>query len=215
MLSKRLNKLVDCLPHCSTLADVGCDHGYVGIQALERGVARQVIFVDISQECLNKAAENCPAAFKSNASFVCRNGLGNIRADTAAICGMGGLEIISILDGADTLPKTLVLQPMRNVSEVRTRLIKDYKITLDEKIYDGKFYDVIVAELSNERQSLTELELQFGLSNISCPTQDFADYLLWEQTKLTNILNACSSQEVRSKLVLVEQALEIIRRKQL
>ena len=38
MLTKRLQKLVSVLPQCEVLADVGCDHGYVGIEALTRAL---------------------------------------------------------------------------------------------------------------------------------------------------------------------------------
>ena len=48
MLTKRLEKLVSVIPCSDTLADVGCDHGYVGIEALKRGLANRVVFVDVS-----------------------------------------------------------------------------------------------------------------------------------------------------------------------
>ena len=104
MLTKRLQQLVSALPHCNTLADVGCDHGYVGVEALARGIAKRVIFVDVSAPSLQKARQNCPTELLPCADFVCCDGLGSIVADTAIIAGMGGLETISILTNAKHLP---------------------------------------------------------------------------------------------------------------
>lgn len=135
---------MDAIVPCNVLADVGCDHGYVGAEALNRGLARQVIFVDISDNCLQKARSNCPAGFKHNASFLCQDGLGSVVCDTAVISGMGGLEILSILNSAKRLPSAIVLQPMRNIVDVRKYLLKHYSLTLDATVYDGKFYSVLV-----------------------------------------------------------------------
>lgn len=188
MHSVRLNKLVAAIPECGVLADVGCDHGYVGIRALEKGVARKVIFTDISLECLKKAERNCPAALKDRAEFVCRNGLGDIRADTAAICGMGGLEIISILQGAKCLPNDVVLQPMRNIADVRKYIAEHYTITLDVTICDGKYYSIIVGRnLGTPTKKMTELEEQFGITNVAEPSQDYLDFLVSEEKKLREI----------------------------
>ena len=215
MRAKRLNKIVSALPQCNVLADVGCDHGYVGIQALEHGIARKVIFVDISNDCLKKAEENCLPALKDNASFVCQDGLRHITADAAVIAGMGGLEIISILTNAERLPQKLVLQPMRNVPDVRAYVAEQYAITLDEKFKDGKFYDLIVAEYTGKSTALSETELEFGVTNLTAPTKDFVVFLLAEQNKLNGILAEHDIEEVRARLGSVNKALEITRRKQL
>lgn len=213
MLTERLEKLVSVIPKCDVLADVGCDHGYVGIEALKRGMARRVIFTDISDECLNKARRNCPEGLKTCSTFVCQDGIGDLQADVVAICGMGGLEIISILSEAAVLPDTLVLQPMRNAADARAVIAKNYDITMDEKIRDGKFYDVIAAVKNGVGCNLTELEVNFGRSNMQSPSKDFYDFLINEQIKLNNILSRCNAEDVSNRLSLVERALHEIRRK--
>ncbi|MBQ2804539.1 MAG: tRNA (adenine(22)-N(1))-methyltransferase TrmK, partial [Clostridia bacterium] len=65
MLTKRLEKIVQAIPQCTSLADVGCDHGYIGLSALTLGKADNVVFVDISQPSLHKAKQNCPQNFES------------------------------------------------------------------------------------------------------------------------------------------------------
>ena len=210
MGSIRLNKLVSLLPCCKLLADVGCDHGYVGIEALRLGKARRIAFTDISQPSLNKARVNCPQEFSDAVTFHCQNGLGQIQADVAVIAGMGGLEIISILQAAKYPPEKLVLQPMRNQKDVRTFVSQSYEIVSDVKFFDGKFYDVIVANKCDTPTHLTEIELEFGKSNLSEPSQDFVSYLQLELAKLNTILKGTTDAELTSRRNLVEQTLKFV-----
>lgn len=210
-MSKRLDKLLALVGKCEVLADVGCDHGYVGIEALRTGKARRVLFVDVSGLSLDKARANCPQEFADRARFVCRDGLGDLKADCAVIAGMGGLEIISILDRAQFPPPYLVLQPNRNPREVRDRLCEGYDITYDGMTSDGKiFYNMIVAERSDKPSDLSLLEREFGKTNLYCPTEDFRLYLNKERAKLTKILSGCSDPKVSDRLALVERALSAV-----
>ena len=210
MLTKRLTKLVEAIPQCGTLADVGCDHGYIGIEALQRHLACKVVFVDISPACLQKARTNCPTALRGQAEFVCQDGLGQIECDTAVICGMGGLEILSILNSCQRLPNTVVLQPMRNIVDTRNFVAQHYTITLDKTIADGKYYTVIVGEnVGTPTRHMSELEREFGLTNMTNPSDDFVSFLNNEHNKLQQILLNCASCEVNEKLNQVDRALAI------
>ena len=213
MQSVRLAKLVSLIPKCNLLADVGCDHGYVGIEALRSGKAKRVAFADISQPSLNKARLNCPQQFNDAVSFHCQDGLGDIDADCAVIAGMGGLEIISILSQARHLPQTLVLQPMRNQLDVRRYVSRQYEIVTDVKFQDDKFYDVVVACKCNKPTVLTELELQFGKTNLTHPSTDFINYLKLELAKVNKILQATNDADVVARRKLLEQTLNVMETK--
>ncbi|MCH5151451.1 MAG: SAM-dependent methyltransferase [Clostridiales bacterium] len=186
MGSVRLTKIVSLIPKCNTLADVGCDHGYVGIEALNTSRVDSVIFVDVSEPSLNKARQNCPQEHSKRVKYLCQDGLGSLAVDCAVIAGMGGLEIISILEEAKALPQRLVLQPMRNQKDVRQYLCDKYEIVTDVKFYDGKYYDLIYAERSDSPTKLTELELEYGKTNVANPSSDFVSYLQEELVKITN-----------------------------
>ena len=166
-----------------------------------------MIFVDVSAPSLNKARQNCPCEYLSRAEFVCCDGLGDIDADTAIIAGMGGLETISILEGAKHLPSKLVLQPMRNQSDLRAYLTQNYEIMRDFKFHDYKFYDLIVAEKCAHPQTLTDKELEFGKTNLTHPTQDFIDYLQAEITKLHNIPIFSDNPSLQARAKVLEQIL--------
>lgn len=200
MGAKRFSKIIAAVPKCQTLADVGCDHGYVGIAALEKGLANFVVFSDISAESLRKAKVNCPTDFRDNAKFVCQDGLGDEVVDCAVIAGMGGLETISVLTKAKHLPQTLVLQPMRNQTDVRKYLQTDYKIIFDQKFCDEKYYDLIVAEKCAGGSALSDDEIQFGLTNLTEPTTDFVDFLDAEIAKYQQILTRCNDLAVANIL---------------
>lgn len=214
MLTKRLEKLVSLVPKCNTLADIGCDHGYVGIEALVRGIAQNVIFVDVSSKSLQKARQNCPEQYLNRARFVCCDGLGDIEADCAIIAGMGGLEIISILSNAKHLPDKLLLQPMRNQQDVRSYITERYEVITDEKFCDGKFYDAIVAQRCDNPTQLTDLEKEFGKTNLQCPTQDFVSFLREEISKLRIIPIFFENESLQARAALLERVLQQIQNKE-
>ncbi len=206
-MSKRLQKILSAVPRCKILADVGCDHGYIGIGALQENLCNRVLFVDISSSSLQKASTALPVQFRERAEFFVKDGIGNLQCDCAVIAGMGGLEIISILTNATELPQWLVLQPMRNQVDLRQYLLQQYVIVSDTKFCDGKFYDLIVAKRSQTCQSLSKEQLVFGLTNIHCPTPDFVRFLRLEQTKTQNILHSCPTAPVKDYLEMVNAVL--------
>lgn len=210
MKTKRLRKLTSLIPKCAVLADVGCDHGFVGIEALSCGKAQQVIFVDISRASLDKARANCPDRLLSRARFECMDGLGQLQVDAAVIAGIGGMETISILSKAQRLPQTLVLQPNKDAAAVRRFVANNYEIVFDEKCFDGKFYDHIVAKFVGSPTTLTPLQAEFGKTNLTQPTDDFRLYLAKEQAQLKKILSDCNDSKVQQKLALVNEAIAAV-----
>lgn len=208
MHSKRIQNIVSVLPKCNILADVGCDHGYVGIEALVQDKANNVVFCDISDCSLQKAKQNCPQNLLKRASFICADGIPQTcQCDCAVIAGMGGLEIISILSHTIYLPRFLVLQPMKNAFELRKFLVSNYIIETDSLFFDGnKYYNLISATMGNT-SPMTELQLFFGKDNLTKPSKDFVKYLLNEKIKLTKILSSCNDIDVQKRLNLVQQAI--------
>lgn len=208
MLTKRLENIVCALPRCSVLADVGCDHGYIGTEALLRNIAQTVVFVDISAPSLQKARQNCPDELCRRAQFVCQDGLKDVLCDCAVIAGMGGLEIISVLKSARQLPQYLVLQPMRSQGDVRRCLTENYRISSDFKFFDGKFYDLIVAEKCLGGSRLSADEIAFGKTNLAHPSSDFLHFLHLQLDEYSQILSRCADAEVVTKR---DSALRVLR----
>lgn len=217
-ISKRQQHIVDAIPkNTKVLADVGCDHGIIGATALVNGSASKTVFCDISAKCLDKALQLCNVLKLTGTEFVCQDGLSDIVCDTAVIAGMGGLEIIKIMDKAQHKPEYLVLQPMHNQYQLREYLQKQYNIVLDYKLLDKKYYDIIVAQLRKGSQidctPLTEEQLIFGKTNLTNPTEDFCLYVKTEIAKCKEILANNSVFEVEKRQELLSRIGETICKK--
>ena len=189
MYSARIESIVSLLPHCEVLADIGCDHGYIGVSALLQGKAQKVLFSDISAPSLKKAQLLCERqGLCDRAEFFVGNGLETINyADCVVIAGMGGKETIDIIKNRKFTPKCFVLQPMRNLPEVREFVAKDFKIEYDKITFDKKFYNLML--IISGKDSLTQKEKIFGRTNLQEKHDDFKQYITVEIQKTKNLLN--------------------------
>lgn len=167
-MTDRLKEIFINIDECEVFADVGCDHGYIAKAMLKSGKSKKVIVSDISAKCLQKAIDLLSEEIAENkAVAIVSDGFKNLpQCDLALIAGMGGEEIISIIENAPNLPEKLILQPMKNLEKVRTFLVeKGYKIILDYVFYkNGKFYDLIKVEKGID--TLTQEEIEFGRTNL-------------------------------------------------
>ena len=210
-MTDRLEKIFSVIPNCQTFADIGCDHGYISFAMLERKKCNHVIISDVSKECLKKA-ETLLADYILNgqATAVVSDGFDNVgTSDVSLIAGMGGKEITEILKKAQNLPNTLVLQPMKNTPEVRKTLVGlGYEI-LSDYIFkaETKYYDLIVAKKGQD--SLTDLEIEFGRTNLTEKPNDFIEYVNINVTKLKKYSsNPKMSEEDKQKLINQIEVLE-------
>jgi len=205
-LTPRLTKIINLLPNVEILADVGCDHGIVGVNALLQGKAKKIIFTDISKPSLKKAeilAENFGIA--DRCEFVFGDGLVGRTVDCAVVAGMGGKEIIKIIDDCSHKPSYLLLNPMRNTDTVRQKLMQEYFIDYDEKFFDKKFYDILM--LSSGKDNLSQLEIKFGKTNLEFFCEDFCNYLREERLKYVKILENTNNSQIEAYLKEIESLL--------
>ena len=167
-MTDRLTKIFNELCPCEVFADVGCDHGYIAKAMLDSGKAKKVVISDISKNCLIKAEELLSNDIAcGRAESVVSDGFEKVSScDLALIAGMGGEEIVGILQACKNLPEKLVLQPMKNADKVRLCAVKlGYRIDKDFVFLSaGKFYELIV--LSKGDDFLTEEEVEFGRTNL-------------------------------------------------
>ena len=137
--TRRLRVLCGELRPCARFADVGCDHGYCTQYMLERNLCRTAVISDISAGSLHKAETLlAPYIAEGRVRSVCCAGLSDIPRDTdeVLIAGMGGEEIVSILEEG-FLPPVLVLQPMKNAPKLRRFLLeRGYALPLRARLRD-------------------------------------------------------------------------------
>ncbi len=194
-------------------ADVGCDHGYIAEKVIENALATKVIISDISEKCLNKAVKRLNENYSDMFTAVVSDGFDELpHVDEALISGMGGEIIIKMLSRREDKPSRLILQPMKNSEALREYVIGDgYKIVRDYTFKDRKYYHVIVAEKSDEKDFYTADELMFGRDNLREKSSDFKSFI---KDKITLFSEASSrafypeKEELEKKL---EKLKEIIK----
>lgn len=188
-LSYRLENIIKLCDSVYCIADIGCDHGYVSAELILSNKCDKVIAVDISGRSLDKAIRFCDS-LNINGYISFREGDGfnaiykHDKVKQAVIAGMGGMEIIKILENNPFKIKKFVLQPMRDVVKLREFLIKNkFKILQDYMIYeDGVFYNIIKVKKGKTR--LKPLEIYFGKDNFETNIEVFKEYLYIEKEKL-------------------------------
>lgn len=159
MLRPRLRCALELLGEVGILADIGCDHGRFGVQALKECLCKKVIASDISAPSLNKArilAEKC--GLENRFEFRCCGGFDGYierEADAAVLLGMGGELIADILESGKYIAQKLsriVMQPMRGEAELREYLYKNGYHILDEAVCldAGRYYQLIAASYEPE-----------------------------------------------------------------
>lgn len=145
-LSNRLMACCSFVKPGSRVADIGCDHGHLGIYLLKKNLADTVIAADINEQPLNSAIHNARKYDVSEKmSFHLSNGAANIPQDfsTLVCAGMGADTMISILDNATWLKSEkyrLILQCQSRRPELRKYLYaQGYCISAETLAQDGKF----------------------------------------------------------------------------
>ena len=147
-LSKRLEQVLQMIPRCRTVADVGTDHGYMAVACIETEVAQRVIAIDVNQGPL-ESAKGFVKERKLEQSIECRlgDGLGATKqgeVDCAVICGMGGELMQHIITVGPELLETYVLQPQSHRRELKQFLVdQGYGIVQEECLLEGnQYYDM-------------------------------------------------------------------------
>ena len=145
-LSDRLDCCASHLCSGQRVADIGCDHGYLGIYLLQHGYASSVIAADVNEGPLQSAMRNAEKyGVKDKMTFYLSDGAKNIPRDfDALVCaGMGADTIIHILEDAPWLKSDqyqLVLQCQSKTPTLRKYLSDNgWHIVEETIVRDGKF----------------------------------------------------------------------------
>ena len=155
-LSNRLLACCNYVNQGDRVADIGCDHGYLGIYLLKNGIAASVIASDINEQPLRSATVNARRyGVGDRMRFYLSNGAVSIprEFDTLVCAGMGGDTMISILEAAPWLRSPqyrLVLQCQSKTPLLRKWLrAQGWSIPRESLAKDGKFvYSVLEAVYS-------------------------------------------------------------------
>lgn len=166
-LSERLLHIAGQVRAGQTLADVGCDHGYLPIYLVQKGCMQRAIAMDINEGPLQRAMEHIEReALGDYIQTRQSDGLEKLspgEADAVIIAGMGGNLTIDILTRGETVVRTLdqlILEPQSELAAVRAFLREnDYFIEVEDLVLeDGKYYPIlrVLPKKSSDVQMFSE-----------------------------------------------------------
>ena len=186
-LSTRLLACAAYVPKGSRVADIGCDHGYLGIHLLQQGIARSVIASDVREGPLQCAVRNAEKyGVSREMSFHLSDGVRCIPRDfDVLVCaGMGGDTMISILEAAPWLKSgsyRMVLQCQSKTPMLRQYLSDHgWRITEESVLRDGRFlYTVMEVSYEPDYPRLTAAQAYFPPALLENPAEALPDYYRW------------------------------------
>ena len=205
-LSKRMQMNADLVPKGCSLADVGCDHGYVSIYLANVNRCRKIVAMDVNQGPLSIAEQNIRRAHLQE-KISCRlsdgvQALVPNEVDTVLIAGMGGILVCRILQAKPDVLRgvdTLILQAQSDQAAVRRTIWKIGFFIAEEQMCEegGKYYFAIRAVRGKEHVPYTEEECTYGRL---LPKQKNELYLQWlekEKEKKDSVLFHLQEHETK------------------
>ncbi len=149
LLSNRMQALTDMVTPGTVITDVGCDHGFVSVYLVQKGISPRVIAMDVRSGPLDRAKEHIREyGLQDKIETRLSDGLQKLHTGEAAgmICaGMGGPLMEKILTEGRAQARNfaeLILQPQSEIPHFRQFLMEEGYLLLDENIIyeEGKYY---------------------------------------------------------------------------
>ena len=186
-LSDRLLLCAGFVAKGDRVADIGCDHGYLGIYLLKNGIASSVIASDVREGPLQSAIRNAHKyGVGDNMSFYLSDGVSNIPRDfdTLVCAGMGGDTMVHILESAPWLKSEqyrMILQCQSKTPLLRRYLSENgWRIYEESVLRDGKFlYTVMEVGYRPDTPRLAVGEWYFPPALLENPSKDVPAYYQW------------------------------------
>ena len=218
-LSKRLLEIAKYIDGYTSLADIACDHGYLGIYAALNYNLKEVLLTDINEMPLASAKENVA---KRNLDNIVQTKLGDGLAplvkdyDVISIAGIGGMLLVQILQNdldKAKRAKRLILCSNTDTDLVRRFLASNgFVIEAEEMVYDYKYYEIIVAKYTGVNSNYSELELKYGPFLLKEKSKEFYDYYTKQlnlyKMQVEKINDLVSKEKIQGKILEINRILE-------
>lgn len=208
--SLRLRTICSLVSDDVTVADIGCDHGFVAIELVSSNKAKNAICTDLRKGPLMRAKAHIDEANLSD-KIQCRlsDGLENIdesEVDCIIIAGMGGMLIKNILDKGIKVAKSaqeLILSPQSDIMVFRKYLYENNFLITDEKMVfeENKYYQIIKAVPNDIMdKNPTDVELRYGKVLLKNKDAILKAYLEAEKIKLEKIYESLSHKGIKNRM---------------
>lgn len=214
-LSNRLLACAGFVAPGARVADVGCDHGYLGIHLLKTGVASGVYASDVRPGPLDSARRNAVKhGVGQEMSFYLTDGVQGLPRDfdTLICAGMGADTMISILEAAPWLRDSryhFILQCQSKVPMLRRYLCDaGYSILRETLAEDGKFIYPVMEIIYRPGQTLTQAQCWLPPMLLKCGSPLLSTYvsrILDNVRKTVHGLSAAGGEEYADKAALLAE----------
>ena len=204
----RIEEIASFISPYQIIADVGCDHGYLVIDAFEKYGIKKAYAIDNKKGPLDSAINNMKKKpYFNSVSFLLSSGIKDIGEDTecVVIAGMGGMLISEILNDNLKNVKRLILEPNRDQKEVRKKVSSlGFSIEKEKIVFEkGKYYEIIVCDKVDYIPSYSEQELEFG----PCLLKEKSLFFKEKWFSYIENLKDINSKEVKEKLERIREIL--------
>lgn len=192
---KRINAIIKYIKPNSVIADIGSDHALLSTSLIKCMHVKHIYNVEKNVGPLKITINNTREI--NNISNVYANGLNfktlERRIDYCVIAGMGGLNIINIMNHPNCNKyQTFILQPNNNTSDLRHFLMSNGYFVVCEEIIEEKgiYYDLLVVSKHEGIPITNEQEIFFGPYNLKYRTTNFNNmYMQLKMRIINNNLN--------------------------
>ncbi len=182
-LSPRLRACADFIVPGSRVADVGCDHGHLGIWLRSAGLSPTVYACDLRPGPLASARENARRfGVTEGIRFFLSDGLRAVPRDfdTLVCAGMGAETMVSILEAAPWLRSpayTLVLGCQTKTALLRRYLSETgWALEQEVPVRDGKFVYTVMCCRWAPGSPLTPGQCYLSPALLAHPGPELDDY---------------------------------------
>ena len=183
-LSNRLLACASFVRPGDRVADIGCDHGYLGLHLLQSGMAQSIIAADVNEGPLLSAIRNAEKfGLRGKMRFYLSDGFRNVPRDfDCAVCaGMGADTMISILEAAPWLRSEsyrLILQCQSKRPELR-RYLSDhgFRICRETLARDGKFIYPVMEVAYGPAEPLTDAQCHLSPALLESRSELLPEFL--------------------------------------
>lgn len=227
-ISARMRTLTELVTPGLNMCDIGCDHGFVAIYLVQKGICPKVFAMDVRSGPLSRAQEHIRQyGLEDQIETRLSDGLAKLKAGEAEgmLCaGMGGPLMIKIIEEGQALisdMKELILQPQSEISEFRKYLrTHGYHIIKEDMVFeDGKYYPMMkvvpseALQLSVEDTSKWQIFDRFSQYLLEHKHPVLKKYLLHSKNATEELimkLKEQKSERVLIRLPELEAELELI-----
>lgn len=211
-MSRRIKTIALYIKPYKKIVDVGCDHGYLILEAFENCHIDFAQAIDNKPMPLKVAINNITKeGLSSKVVFTLSDGLTDVWDDVevAIISGIGGFNIISILEKyTGNNIKRFILQANRNNYDLRKYIVSHSMDIVNEDIIyeDNKYYEIIICEPCECPKVYTNDELRYGPMLLKKRSECFIEKMKEEKKRLLAI--DYQSKDIKEKIYRIDEIIE-------